>query len=36
VIKLVQRSGLIGRNREAILVDGMRNTLVRLKAAAEG
>jgi len=35
VIKLVQRSGLIGRNREASLVDGMRDTLVRLKAAAE-
>jgi len=34
-IKLVQRSGLIGRNREQLLVDGMRQTLERLKVAAE-
>ena len=34
-IKLVQQSGLIGRNREQLLVDGMRQTLERLKAAAE-
>lgn len=36
VIKLVQRSGLIGRDRDTLLVDGMRDTLARLKAAAEG
>jgi uncharacterized protein YndB with AHSA1/START domain len=34
-IKLVQRSGLIGRNREQMLVDGMRQTLERVKEAAE-
>lgn len=34
-IRLVQRSGLIGRDRERLLVDGMRQTLERLKAAAE-
>ena len=34
-IKLVQRSGLIGRNREKLLVDGMRQTLERVKEAAE-
>jgi uncharacterized protein YndB with AHSA1/START domain len=36
VIKLVTRSGLIGRDREQLMVDGMRDTLERLKAAAEG
>lgn len=36
VIKLVQVSGLIGRNRERLMVEGMRDTLERLKAAAEG
>ena len=34
-IKLVQKSGLIGRNREKLLVDGMRQTLERVKEAAE-
>ena len=34
-VKLVQRSGLIGRNREQLMVDGMRRTLERIKAAAE-
>ncbi len=34
-IKLVVRSGLIGRNREHLMVEGMRATLERLKAAAE-
>jgi uncharacterized protein YndB with AHSA1/START domain len=34
-IKAVQRSGLLGRNRDQLLVDGMRQTLERLKAAAE-
>ncbi len=36
VIKLVQRSGILGRAREDLLVDGMRQSLERLKAAAEG
>ena len=35
-VKLVQRSGLIGRNREQLLVDGMQQTLARVKEAAEG
>jgi uncharacterized protein YndB with AHSA1/START domain len=35
-VKLVQRSGLLGRDREELMVDGMRTTLERLKAAAEG
>ena len=35
-IKLVQRSGLIGRHREQMLVDGMQQTLERVKEAAEG
>lgn len=35
IIKAVQRSGVIGRNRETLLVDGMRTTLERVKAAAE-
>jgi uncharacterized protein YndB with AHSA1/START domain len=34
-IKLVQRSGLIGRNREQLMVEGMRTTLDRIKHAAE-
>ena len=34
-IRAVQRSGLIGRDREALMVDGMRQTLERLKEAAE-
>jgi uncharacterized protein YndB with AHSA1/START domain len=35
-IKLIQKSGLIGRNRDQLLVDGMRQTLERVKEAAEG
>ena len=34
-IKAVQRSGLIGRDRERLMIDGMRATLERLRAAAE-
>ena len=34
-IKAVQRSGLIGRNREQLMVDGMHATLQRIKAVAE-
>lgn len=34
-IKLVQRSGVIGRDREKLMVEGMRETLQRVKAAAE-
>jgi uncharacterized protein YndB with AHSA1/START domain len=33
--RFVQRSGMIGRNRESLMVDGMRATLERVKAAAE-
>jgi len=36
IIKAVQKSGLLGRERETLVVDGMRDTLARLKAAAEG
>jgi hypothetical protein len=36
IIKLVQVSGMIGRDRERLMVEGMRDTLERLKAAAEG
>ncbi len=35
IIKAVQRSGVIGRDRENLLVEGMRTTLQRVKAAAE-
>lgn len=35
VIAFVQRSGMIGKDREQLMVDGMRATLERLKAAAE-
>lgn len=35
VIGLVQRSGLLGKDRERLMVEGMRATLERLKAAAE-
>jgi uncharacterized protein YndB with AHSA1/START domain len=35
LVRLVQRSGLIGRDREDLMVDGMRETLERVKAAAE-
>lgn len=34
-IRLVQRSGMIGRDRERLMVEGMRATLERLKEAAE-
>lgn len=34
-VTLVQRSGLIGRNREALMVAGMHKTLDRIKEAAE-
>lgn len=34
-VRLVQRSGLIGRDRETLMVKGMHETLDRLKAAAE-
>jgi hypothetical protein len=35
VISGVSNSGVIGRDRENLLVEGMRTTLVRVKAAAE-
>jgi uncharacterized protein YndB with AHSA1/START domain len=35
-VRLVQKSGVIGRDRERLMVDGMRATLQRVKAAAEG
>jgi hypothetical protein len=35
VIGFVQRSGMIGKDRDQLMVDGMRATLERLKAAAE-
>jgi uncharacterized protein YndB with AHSA1/START domain len=34
-VKWVVRTGLLGRDREKMLVDGMRETLERVKAAAE-
>jgi uncharacterized protein YndB with AHSA1/START domain len=34
-VKVAQRSGILGRNREQLMVDGMRETLQRIKAAAE-
>ena len=36
LVKAVQRSGLIGRNREDLMRAGMHTTLERVKAAAEG
>ena len=36
VISAITRSGLIGRQREDLMVEGMRTTLERVKAAAEG
>ena len=36
IIKAVQKSGLIGRDRDNLMLDGMRTTLMRVKAAAEG
>ena len=35
-VKAVQRSGILGRDREKLMVEGMRATLERVKAAAEG
>ncbi len=35
VVRAVQRSGLIGRDRDTLMVNGMRATLERVKAAAE-
>ncbi len=35
VVRAVQRSGLIGRDRDTKMVDGMHATLERVKAAAE-
>ena len=34
-VKAVQKSGLLGKDRDTLMVDGMRQTLERLKAAAE-
>jgi uncharacterized protein YndB with AHSA1/START domain len=34
-VKAVQRSGLLGKDRDHLMVDGMRQTLERLKQAAE-
>lgn len=34
-IKLVQKSGIIGKDRENLMVEGMRATLAKVKAAAE-
>jgi uncharacterized protein YndB with AHSA1/START domain len=34
-IRLVQKSGILGRDREGLMVKGMRETLERVKAAAE-
>ena len=34
-IRMVQKSGILGRNREGLMVQGMRETLERVKAAAE-
>jgi hypothetical protein len=36
LVKLFQRSGLIGKDRERLMVEGMQATLEKLKAAAEG
>lgn len=35
VIRAVQRSGVLGRDREKLMVDGMRQTLDAVRAAAE-
>jgi len=35
LVKLTQKSGMIGRDRDGILQAGMRTTLERVKAAAE-
>ena len=34
-VKLVQRSGILGKDREGLMVDGMQQTLQEVKAAAE-
>ena len=36
LVKAFQRSGIIGKDREGLMVEGMRATLERVKAAAEG
>lgn len=36
IVKATQKSGVIGRDREALLRAGMQTTLERVKAAAEG
>jgi uncharacterized protein YndB with AHSA1/START domain len=35
-VKLLQRSGVLGKDRDELMVEGMRATLERVKAAAEG
>jgi len=35
-VRMVQKSGILGRDREGLMVEGMRETLERVKAAAEG
>jgi len=35
-IRLIEASGLVGRNRERLMVEGMRRTVMRIKEAAEG
>jgi uncharacterized protein YndB with AHSA1/START domain len=34
-VKAVQKSGILGRDREGLMVDGMKATLERVKQAAE-
>jgi hypothetical protein len=34
-VRLITRSGLIGRDRERLMQDGMRRTLAAVKSAAE-
>ncbi len=36
LVRLVSASGLLGRSRDEEMVDGMRRTLERIKAAVEG
>jgi hypothetical protein len=36
LVKLFQRSGAIGKERETLMVEGMHATLQRVKAAVEG
>ncbi len=35
LVRMVTRSGLLGRDREALAIEGMRQTLERVKAVAE-